>query len=284
VSPSHHGIVDAHIHLWDPALLDYPWLAGSALRRRIDVGVLERVRGSAAQFVVVQADCAPGQGDREVAWLSAQARRYPRLRGIVAFAPLGDGAAAYLADLRRMASVVGVRRLLQDEPAGFAVRPGFLDDLRVLGEFDLPFDICARAEQLGEVVDMVTRVPDTQFVLDHLGKPRVGADDSAWRRDIERLAEQPHVACKLSGLATELVAGAADLALTLPYLRYVLDLFGPARCMFGSDWPVMTAATTYPVWLDIVEKALSDYCPDDRGQVFGATARSVYAISDDIHG
>jgi L-fuconolactonase len=284
VSPSHHRIVDAHVHLWDPAVLDYPWLAGSALNRRIDAGALDRVEGGAGQFVVVQADCAPGQGEREVAWLSAQARTYPRLCGIVAFAPLGEGAAAYLADLRQMAAVVGVRRLLQDEPAGFAVRPGFLDDLRVLGALDLPFDICARAEQLGEVVDMVTRVPDTYFVLDHLGKPRVGADDSAWRGDIQRLAELPHVACKLSGLATELVAGAADLALTLPHLRHVLDLFGPSRCMFGSDWPVMTAATTYPAWLDIVERALSGYCPDDREKVFGATARRVYAISDDADG
>jgi L-fuconolactonase len=76
VSLSHRGIVDAHVHLWDPAVLDYPWLAGSALHRRIDAGALERVRGSAAQFVVVQADCAPGQGHREVAWLSAQARTY----------------------------------------------------------------------------------------------------------------------------------------------------------------------------------------------------------------
>ena len=62
-------------------------------------------------------------------------------------------------------------------------------------------------------------------------------------RTCGRLAAYPNVVCKLSGLATIAAPGWRPAEL-LPYLRYALNAFGPARCMFGSDWPVCLLNTT----------------------------------------
>ena len=116
-------VIDAHVHLWDPGRLRYSWLDGSELDRLIDASTLRAASGTVTDFVVVQADCADTQGLAEVEWLVEQSGELPGLRGIVAFAPLERGAEVrdYLDALRAIPSVVGVRRLIQDERPGFAV-------------------------------------------------------------------------------------------------------------------------------------------------------------------
>ena len=248
------SVVDAHVHIWDPRRLRYTWLDGTELDRLIDASTLLAASGPVTDFVVVQADCADTQGLAEVEWLLEQSGQLPGLRGIVAFAPLERGAEVrdYLAGLRAIPSVVGVRRLIQDERPGFAVADDFLDGVAALADFELTFDVCVRSSQLGEVIELVRRTPDVQFVLDHVGKPRIGAEPSRWRLQIAELAAQPNIVCKLSGLMTEIVSGPPGVEAVEPFLAYALAEFGPDRCLFGSDWPVMTTAGAYSEWLDLV--------------------------------
>ena len=235
-------VVDAHVHLWDPRRLRYTWLDGTELDRLIDASTLRAASGTVTDFVVVQADCADTQGLAEVEWLVEQSAQLPGLRGIVAFAPLERGAAVrdHLGALRAIPSVVGVRRLIQDERPGFAVADRFLDGVAALADFELTFDVCVRSSQLDEVIELVRRTPDVQFVLDHVGKPQIGADPSRWRLQIAELATRRNIVCKLSGLMTEIVSGPTGVEAVEPYLAHALAEFGPDRCLFGSDWPVMT--------------------------------------------
>lgn len=272
-------VVDAHVHLWNPDRMCYRWLDGSGLNRRMDAAALRAASGAVGDFVAVQADCNSTQSMAEVRWLTEQADDLPGLHGIVAFAPLeqGDRVRDQLRALRDLPLVVGVRRLIQDERPGFAVGDQFLAALGVLGDVGFPFDICARSGQLDEVIEMVRRTPAVQFVLDHVGKPAIGMDSGTWRRQIIELAGLPNVVCKLSGLMTEFVAGPPDLQAVRPFLKHALAVFGPTRCLFGSDWPVMTTATTYPDWLALV----SDLLPrgEDRRAVLLDTAERVYRLS-----
>jgi len=272
-------VVDAHVHLWDPSRLHYSWLDGTELDRRIDASTLRAASGTVIDFVVVQADCADTQGLAEVEWLVEQSDQLPGLRGIVAFAPLERGADVrdYVAALRANPSVVGVRRLIQDERPGFAVADRFLDGVATLADFELTFDVCARSSQLDEVIELVRRTPDVQFVLDHVGKPRIGADPSRWRLQIAELAARSNIVCKLSGLMTEIVSGPTGVEAVEPFLAYALAEFGPDRCLFGSDWPVMTTAATYSDWLDLVTRLLSG--EDERRAVMAGTAERVYELS-----
>jgi L-fuconolactonase len=271
-------VVDAHVHLWDPGRLRYTWLDGTELNRLIDASTLREASGAVTDFVVVQADCADNQGLAEVGWLVEQSAQLPGLRGIVAFAPLERGADVrdHLRALRAIPSVVGVRRLIQDERPGFAVADRFLDGVAALADFELTFDVCVRSSQLGEVIELVRRSPDVQFVLDHVGKPRIGADPSRWRLQIAELAARRNIVCKLSGLMTEVVSGPAGVETVEPFLAYALAEFGSDRCLFGSDWPVMTTAATYSDWLDLVISLVPG--EDDRRAVLAGTAEHVYHL------
>jgi L-fuconolactonase len=279
LAPEPMRVVDAHVHLWDPGRLRYSWLDGTELDRLIDAPSLLAASGTVTDFVVVQADCADSQSMAEVGWLVEQSAQLPGLRGIVAFAPLERGAEVrdYLGALRAIPSVVGVRRLIQDERAGFALADRFFDGVAALTDFELTFDVCVRSSQLGEVIELVRRTPDVQFVLDHVGKPRIGAEPSRWRLQIAELAARRNVACKLSGLMTEIVSGPTGVAAVEPYLAHALAEFGPDRCLFGSDWPVMTTAASYSEWLDLVISLVPG--EDERRAVLAGTAERVYNLS-----
>jgi len=272
------------VHLWDPRLLRYTWLDGTALDRLIDATTLRAASGTVTDFVVVQADCADTQGLAEVGWLVEQSAQLPGLRGIVAFAPLerGAGVRDHLGALRAIPTVVGVRRLIQDERPGFAVADRFLEGVAELADFELTFDVCVRSPQLDEVIELVRRTPDVQFVLDHVGKPQIGADPSRWRLQIAELAARRNIVCKLSGLMTEIVSGPTGVETAEPYLAHALAEFGPDRCLFGSDWPVMTLAATYSDWLDLVLSLVPG--EHDRRAVLAGTAERVYELSASVTG
>ncbi|MEV4536466.1 amidohydrolase family protein [Asanoa sp. NPDC049518] len=275
-------VIDAHLHMWDPRLLAYPWLdAVPALRRPFlpsDL-VADQTRPHGAVFV--EAGAAPQAALNEVAWVESL-RSPVALLAIVAQAAVehGQAAAATLADLAARPRVTGVRRNIQDESPGFASTDSFRTGVRLLAAHDLTFDLCVRSEQLPEVTDLARRTPDVTFVLDHLGKPPVRDRRSdPWRTHLRELASLTNVRCKLSGLTTEALPRRWQPADVLPYLDHALQVFGPARCMFGSDWPVATLATEYDRWFTVVDRALGGYTAEERHRVMAGTAIETYRLT-----
>lgn len=279
-------IVDGHLHLWDPTVLSYGWLTGP-LRRPFGVeelgGALADAPGEAPDLVFVQAEAVPEHSIAEVDWAASLAGRVP-LRGIVARAPLEDpaGTEAHLAAFAERPLVVGVRRLLQSEPEGFALRPGFLSSAHAVAAAGLSFDACVRAEQLPDVIALADALPDLVIVLDHLGKPDVGAPEAAspaagtpWAASLRALASRPNVACKLSGLPAESPAGWTHEQVR-PFLDVALDAFGPDRLLFGSDWPV---SAPYGRWLGTVSSWLADRVGDrEQRAVLAGNAERLYRL------
>jgi L-fuconolactonase len=270
-------LVDAHVHFWDPQARRHAWLdAEPALRRPFGPPALDTGRHALTGVVVVEADCRDDRGLDEVAWFTALARDEPRIRGIVAFAPLDrDDVAGHLDALGDNDLVVGVRRLLQDEPASLMERPAFVAGVRELAPRGYTFDACVREGQLRALTRLAADCPDVTFVLDHLGKPTAL---EPWSDDLRALARRPNVACKLSGLATELGPGWTE-ARAAPYLRVALDAFGPDRCMFGSDWPLVTLPATHERWTDAVLAVLADAVEPERHAVLAGTAERIYDLS-----
>ena len=106
----------------------------------------------------------------------------------------------------------------------------------------------------------------------------------AWRREMAALAALPHVACKISGLLTELSpADRTSRAQSIDCLRPVIDAllgwFGPGRLMWGSDWPVLTLAGGYDDWVAVSDALLGPLSADERAQVLHGTARRFYGIA-----
>jgi L-fuconolactonase len=276
-------IVDAHVHLWDPAHFRMPWLDDNA-RLNHAFGPSEYARdtdGFGVESVVyVQVDVTPAYGLLEARWAAAQG---PLVAGIVAFAPIEDGATVgtYLDALLQIdPRIKGIRRLIQSETdPEFQVRPGFLEGLRLLPRYGLSFDICIRHDQLARSIQMVRACPDVPFVLDHLGKPNVKAAQlEPWRDQIAELAELPNVVCKVSGLVTEADHTHWSVADLKPYVLHVLEAFGEDRVLFGGDWPVVTMAASYRQWVTSLDQLTSQLSPGARQKLWAANARRVYRL------
>jgi L-fuconolactonase len=270
------AIVDSHLHLWDPSANAYPWLVGErALGRSF---LPEDVPADGVEgFIVVEAGCADGRA--ELDWLTQLAERWPAVRGVVAHVPLelGPAAASLLAETARHPLTVGVRRNAQDEPPGFLLADSVLAGVRELAAYGLPFDACVREHQIPELTQLADRCPEATFVLDHLGKPGVKERRrQPWFDQLAALAQRPNVVVKLSGLTTEADHEHWHPDDITPYLTHAIDVFGPERCLFGSDWPVATLAATYQQWLDLVLAATADLTATQRSAVFAGTAGQIY--------
>jgi L-fuconolactonase len=278
-------IVDAHVHLYDPGVIRYGWMKGRpVLDQQRLMAQLDAARGSIEieGLVWVEVGADPGLYLQEASFVDGLARADRRIRAMVAAAPLERGAAV-TPDLEKLAAhdlTRGIRRLLQDEPDdAFCLRPGFVEGVRLLTRFGLSFDICVYHRQLPSAVEVVRRCPDVCFVLDHAGKPgiREGLMEP-WRTHMTELAGLPNVWCKLSGLITEADHGSWTREQLRPYIDHVIERFGFARVMFGSDWPVSEQTHRYGEWVEIVEWALVGASRDERRNLFRENAIAFYRL------
>lgn len=273
------SIVDAHVHVWDPRVLTYPWLrdAGAAAAPHLP-DAIDRAHGQSTRMVFVQADCLPEQSVAEVRWVAEAA--WPELAGVVAAADLRDTALGdRLDELGSAGPLRGIRHLLQGEAVERFEEPALRRGLETLAARDLPFDACVRHEQLGALADLLEQVPALRVVLDHIGKPPVadGIDSApgrAWRTGIERIAALPGTYVKLSGLIPE-APDERTLRRNGPaFVRAALAAFGPDRAMLGSDWPVSGIwgpDIGFAAWVDLVREQTPDRASWDAVATVSAT-------------
>jgi L-fuconolactonase len=278
-------IVDSHVHLWDPTRFRYPWLGGLPILNRpflpADLGA-ESKTANIGKWVFVECTCDPAESLAEVDWICGLAKNETRLRGIVAHALLEKGEDAW-AELKKLAArplVKGIRRNLQSENSlDFCLEPGFVAGVKLLRTFDFSFDVCIRHEQLPAIAQLVSRVPEVTFVLDHFGKPDVrGGRVEPWATHLKALAKLPNVVCKISGLTTEADWKSWQPAGLKVYFEQALECFGFDRVLFGSDWPVATLATSYERWVDTVQNLLPFAKDADRTKLFQSNAERIYRV------
>jgi L-fuconolactonase len=278
-------IVDAHVHLYDPGVLHYSWTKGNpVLDRAWLLPDLDRARGPVRIETIVFVEVAADAGLylQEASYVAGLAERDPRVGAMVAAAPLERGAAV-TSDLEKLAAHAltrGIRRRIEDETeAGFCLRPGFVEGVRLLARFDLAFDLCVRHWQLADAVELVRRCPGIRIVLDHIGKPpiREGVMDP-WRSHIKALSELPDVWCKLSGVVTEADREHWTRDQLRPYVDHVIECFGFDRLMYGSDWPVSEQTHRYPEWVAILDEVTAGCSADEVRKLFRETAIGFYRL------
>lgn len=287
VGMSPFPLTDTHLHLWDQERYPYEWVREHAvLNRSYGLDAFDAACDEVTVGKMIFIECTVSFDDAvardEVRWVQRLAEHEPRLQGIVAHASLERGTAirSHLEWLAEQPLVRGVRRLIQDEPApDFCLQPSFVDGVRLLAAFDFTFDLCVYHHQLPQVIELIRRCPNVQFVLDHIGKPPVRDEVmSPWRERITALAACPNVACKISGVLTEADPEAWTPDAVRPYLEHAIEVFGFERVLFGGDWPVLKLAGTYPGWVQLVRDTVRHASSAERRQLFQDTAERVYRL------
>ena len=172
-----------------------------------------------------------------------------------------------------------VRHVVQDEPDDrFILGEAFNRGVDRLLSAGLVYDILIFERHLPYAIEFVRNHSEEQvFVLDHIAKPKIAAGEmQPWADNLRKLAAFPNVFCKLSGLVTEADIHHWTPGQLRPYVETVLDAFGPARVMFGSDWPVCTCATNYSAWRGLVGEFISRLSENEQAQIMGGTALKAY--------
>ncbi len=273
--------IDAHHHLWRYTKEDYGWIdPGMAAIARdflpADLAGETKAAGIDAT-VAVQAR----QSLEETAWLLDLAKRHSLIAGVVGWVDLCSPALP--GQLERLSSqprLAGVRHVVQDEPDDqFMLRADFLRGIGLLARFGLTYDILVFPRHLPVARRLVERFPGQPFVLDHIAKPAIKTGElEPWAADLRGLAAFPNVTCKVSGMVTEADWQGWQPADFRPYLDVIFEAFGPARIMFGSDWPVCRLAAGYSQVVSLVADYTASLSPTEQAQVWGGTARRFYGL------
>ncbi|MGJ7528073.1 amidohydrolase family protein [Variovorax sp. GB1P17] len=287
--------IDSHQHFWRPARGDYGWLraevpAVAPLVRDFlpeHLALLLQAHGVSRTVLVQAAD-----SEAETDFMLELATAHEVIGGVVGWVDLSrPDAAASLERMARHPKFKGVRPMLQDLPDDdwIAHRP-HPDAVQALMQLGLRFDALVKPRHLSPLLRFLQDWPQLPVVIDHGAKPPVGAHDSEafaqWRKDIAALAALPHVRCKFSGLWGEAPSSThhridAAVSAVRPVWEHLLECFGPARLMWGSDWPVLTLVGDYADWISVSDAFIGQLSASEQAQVWCGTAQRFYDIATD---
>jgi predicted TIM-barrel fold metal-dependent hydrolase len=177
--------------------------------------------------------------------------------------------------------VVGYRRILHETTDDVSRTETFRRNVRRIGERDLPFDMCFQARQLPIALELAQACDNTRLVMDHCGVPDIaGGGLDPWRGYVRDLAAMPNVFAKLSGVFAYVSEGEARLETVRPYVEHVITCFGPDRCLWGSDWPVVNVrGGDLPGWIAAFRSILGGFSEDEQAAMAHRTAERVYKVT-----
>lgn len=280
--------IDSHHHLWDLAISPRPWLAGEMLagiKRTFSMKDFYAERASAQidQSILVQTISEY----EEMKEFFAVAAEHESVVGVVAWIDMSS--TDCFQQLEKYLDLPGADRLvgIRDGAQGRADAQWLAGDqiavnARKLAEKDLAFDLLVDPSNLAASTQLVSRCPDTTFVLDHIGKPNIAKGDqgelAAWSHSINELAKNKNVSCKISGMVTEADWKAWKEKDFKRYFEVVLNAFGADRIMYGSDWPVCKLAATYEQVAQLAEYLIQDLIPSEKEKFWALNAKKAYGI------
>lgn len=275
--------IDSHHHFWDFSVEEYGWIGEGmdVLKKDFGPGDLEPEIKQAGIDGVISVQARTDEKEND--FLLTHAETNPFIRGVVGWLDLAKtDAADKVAAFSEKEKAVGLREVLQGmEDREYCLRDDFNRGLAALHSYGLAYDILIFGDQLKASAKMVDQHPGQRFVLDHIAKPVIGPEgvDAGWAADIRALAERENIACKVSGMVTEVVKGQSPSPeLMRPWFDVVLDAFGPERIMFGSDWPVCLLRTSYADWVGCVDEWIAELSKDEQAAIKGETAQQWYQL------
>ena len=297
-------IVDAHAHFWDLDAQTYPWLRDpdpirfrygdySPLRRNY---LPEDYRRDTQDFTIagmvhVEAEHDPQDPLGETRWLSDLAARTGLPSACVCQVWLDRGdVAEVLAGQAEFPLVRGIRHKPADAADPRAARrgaPGSMDDAAwrrgyaCLAGHGLSFDLQTPYWHLDAAAELAADFPGTRMIVNHTGLPadRSAEGLAAWRAALETVAARDNVALKISGLG--LPGRPWTVTDNGPVVRDAIAIFGVARCMFASNFPVDRLVADTRTILSGFREIAAAFPPRDIDKLFHGNAVRFYRLNQD---
>lgn len=294
-------MIDAHVHHWQLDRFSYPWLNDPTFDQIRSDYLPDDHRAGAAGMAVegwvhVQAEVDHRLDPvAETVWVASLADQAGRggVAGPVACVVYADLRAANLGDVLTRHRVYPLTRGVRQE-AWFDARstradiprenllrdPAWRRGYRMLAEFGMSFDLLVWPRQLREAADIAAEVPDVPIVLEHLGLPDPAGDPGlrSWRAGVTTLAELPHACVKLSAFSW--LGNPVDRPAVRAVVGELIELFGPSRCMAGSNFPVERLAGPFAEWYQLLLDCLDGVRDENRAEILNGTAARFYRIPE----
>lgn len=275
--------VDSHIHLWELERFDYSDFPTKEMPRIMrnftPEDLKEAIEPTPVRNVIsVQ---VINNSENETRHVQELAKEFTFIKGIVGWVDLTDkNVEANLAHIAKDKRIVGIRDILDYHDDEWLLREDVIRGCQAVANQDLVLDLTLRPKTLKPAIKFKRKLPNLKVVVDHIAKPLIkdGVIDG-WKEDIAQLAKMPNIYCKLSGMVTEADHKNWTIDQLQPYIQHVLSVFGPERCMYGSDWPVcLLAVNSYSEWFRTLEKCLENLPDEQRMPIFGANAARIYGL------
>lgn len=276
-------IIDSHQHLWTPGRGDHDWMPkGDPVLDRVyaprDLAPILAANGVDAT-VIVQAAATV----HETEYMLGLADGTDFIKGVVGWVDFERPEdRAQLARLKGHPKFKGVRPMIQDiADDDWMLRPDVQWGYQALIDLDLTFDALGFPRHLKNFLTILKRYPSLRVVIDHFMKPVIREPEKFrfWADGMSRLAKETGACVKFSALITEARPDWTVETLA-PYVDHVVREFGPARIMWGSDWPVCRLRAEYEGWMGAAQALTAGLSPADHARVWGGTAAEFYRLTD----
>lgn len=292
-------IVDAHHHLWDLDECKHTWLAEKGVVRffgdpapiqthyhardfKMDIGSLPVKKSVHIQVGVEVEDSL-----NETRWLQAQADHSGLPNAIIPFCDLTkddleselDAHLAYQA-VRGVRQIVG-RSAEEDRKTGTSALLAderFKRGLSKLAAHDLSFDLQLTPPLMLAAAELFSSVPDLNVALCHCGSlsQQDSASVSEWKLGLQALAQVPNMLCKISGFG--MFDHQWSEQTIAPYIHRAIEIFGPNRVAFGSNFPVDKLYASYGDTMGAYLRICDCYSTTEREAMFKTNAEEFYRI------
>ena len=181
--------------------------------------------------------------------------------------------------LNRQSAFPFVRSVRHKPPPGAMLDAKWRAGFAALARNGLRFDLQAPWSSLGDAARLAADFPDTRIILNHTGLP---ADRSAegiagWKRAMTAFAARPNTALKISGLGQAGQPWTAEA--NRPVVLAAIEIFGVARCMFASNFPVDSLCGSFSAIFDGFSQIVSGFGVHERQALFHDNAIRIYGMN-----
>jgi L-fuconolactonase len=285
-------IIDTHQHLWD-VNQNQGW-SKSPLGRNFDENdyrdAIEGLNVLKSVYVEVGVPQNRKHAEALYAIKICQDKANPTAAAVISANPNDTNFKTYLSQFEGSPYIKAVRHFFQSE-AEFTKKE-VVDNIRALGDMNLMFEFSIPTRWLPAMTELIKLAPGTEFVVNHGGNvdPRAffkkedlkgekpDHDANEWIKDMKAIAKPSNVCLKISGMATRAMNHTLTRENLKPAIDHCLDIFGPNRVMFASDWPVCLRKIEFNAWVNLFKETVSDRPYREQKKLFYDNAAKFYKI------